>query len=154
MSGSNSGYFYLPIEHWSPRYDENFFTVKVKGKEKLTNQPRSIPKVLLGGITKRNHPAVYYRIEVYSQQKMHICLRRYSHFEWLHHRFLSSSSELLSLFPPKTCPCQIQNEEFLQNRQEELKEYILDVLSRPNYAGHDAMHEFLELDSFQEERIM
>lgn len=148
-----SHHHYLSIEHWSPRYDEKFFTAKMTGKEKLTSQPQPIPEALQGNYMK-NHPAIYYRIEVYSQQKKHVCLRRYSHFEWLHQRLLllpsedsSSRKNDLSL-PPKTCPWQIHNEEFLQNRLEELREYILDALSRPDFARDDAMREFLELNSF------
>mmetsp|Transcript_4794 Transcript_4794/g.7409 ORF Transcript_4794/g.7409 Transcript_4794/m.7409 type:complete len:151 (+) Transcript_4794:340-792(+) len=144
---------YLPIEHWSPRYDEEFFTVKITEKKSLNSQP-NLP-ASLGGNT--NHPAVYYCIEVYSKNKKHVCLRRYSHFKWLHEHFLASvrlpkkangiSEADLSL-PPTTCPWQIHNEDFLQIRLEGLQDYLREALSLPGFAQEHFVQKFLELENF------
>jgi len=140
---------YLSKEHWSPRYDSTFFTTQIVGKELLVVAP---PAGLGGG--KSNHPAVYFRIEVFSEHRKHICLRRYSQFKWLHEQLKKSpisSQEPLSL-PPGQCPWQYPtNDDFLQIRLDALREYLSDVLARPGYARHDAIRLFLELDKFEEE---
>ncbi len=141
---------YLAKEHWSPRYDSTFFTSQLNGKE-ILDEPPTIP-IGLGG--KSNHPAVYFRIEVFCEQKKHICLRRYSQFKWLHEQLKSSPPRAANQeehdlsMPPGSCPWQVQNEEFLQVRLEALRDYLSDVLARPGYARHPAMRFFLELDKF------
>lgn len=146
---------YLPIEHWSPRYDEEFFTVKITGKEKLNIRPK-LPGSLGGNA---NHPAMYYRIEVYCKSRKHICLRRYSQFKWLHQQLLTSArfdekntaagtiSQVDFSFPPAPCPWQIHSEDFLQIRLEDLQDYLRDALSQPGFAQRSAMKDFLELDN-------
>jgi hypothetical protein len=141
---------YLAKEHWSPRYDSTFFTMQVTGKELLSSPPPA-PDAIDG---KDSHPSVYFQVHVFSEQKEHACLRRYSQFKWLHQTLISSpppeaSHEEHSLsLPPGTCPWQSQDAEFLQVRLEELRDYLRDVLARPGYAKHPAIRLFLELDKF------
>jgi hypothetical protein len=142
---------YLANEHWSSRYDSTFFTNRLTGMEILQQSPM-LPDGLYGG--KSNFPATYFRIEVFCEQKSHICMRRYSQFKWLHSELMSSPPKAahqeehqLSL-PPGTCPWQGQDEEFLQCRLEALREYLSDVLARPGYARHPAIRVFLELEKF------
>ena len=49
------------------------------------------------------------------------------------------------VFPPKTCPWQTQDEDFAQNRLEELREFLTDALKRPGVASHPAVKQFLLL---------
>jgi hypothetical protein len=147
---------YLAREHWSPRYDSTFFTIQITGAEKLTRPP-SIPQGMSG---KANHPAFYFQVEVFSEQKKHVCLRRYSHFKWLHEVLHTSppseaqhEDEPLRL-PPGSCPWQVQDEEFITTRLDALRDYLRDVLSRPGYARHPAVRTFLELASFEQQSTM
>ena len=97
---------FLSYEHWSPRYDDTFFTIKMDSTELFHSKPppkttstssrNSLPEAesaeqnvvsneeeQCGGNT--NFPAYYYKIEVYcSRQPSYVIYRRYSQFHWLY----------------------------------------------------------------------
>jgi hypothetical protein len=141
---------YLPKDCWSPRYDSTFYTVKMEGHQQHVATAPSVPLTIRG---KSNLPAYYYILGVYREHEKKTIARRYSHFRWLY--------EQIRLFPPMdaqdpqaapihmppgSCPFQWQNEAFAKNRQEELAEFLDDVLQRPGYASHPAVLAFLELE--------
>lgn len=119
-------------------------------------------------------PAIYFNLRVQCAHQEHSCPRRYSQFRRLYDdlRFHAKSVQQLShesqaqkkgnrdqntnrdddcrdlYIPPKTCPFQPMDEEFLDVRQKELYEFIDDLLKRPVYVNHPSVHAFLELDHF------
>jgi len=165
---------YLPKDLWSPRYDGNFFTVKVEGKQKITseselpsaNETSSNNAILIGG--KTNLPAYYYQVIVYREHEKRTLLRRYSQFKWLYEQLVADPPPLPASMsdedqvaavaamaakgrismPPGTCSLfQRQDDAFAQNRVEQLDSFLQDVLGRPGYASHPACRAFLELSS-------
>jgi len=147
--------FYLTPKIWSHRFENRFFTLKMDHRSTALEAPPHDSDI--GGRTKL--PAYYYEIEICpgsgdAQQ----VLRRYSEFEWLYHKLQSSpppngSSEALDSFPtlpPKTSFCQTQSDEFRFDRQIELLEFLDDALTRPGYAQHPAVKQFLLLNRLEE----
>mmetsp|Transcript_3832 Transcript_3832/g.5536 ORF Transcript_3832/g.5536 Transcript_3832/m.5536 type:complete len:158 (+) Transcript_3832:194-667(+) len=147
---------YLAPKHWSPRYDDAFFTVKIVGRQKMTSSPLSNDQGIGG---KTHHPAVYYEVQVLRAQEIFTIYRRYSNFKWLY--------EQITKFPPSpeeennntlddapiempsgTCLFQPQDEEFLQQRMEDLAEFVNNVLERPGYACHPSVSKFFQLHEF------
>lgn len=134
---------YLVPEHWSPRYENTTFTVKVEQTVLMSSAPSS--SSFVGG--KSNFPAYYFKVDVFCARKTRSVCRRYSQFQWLYKRLprIDDNGELPPL-PPGTCFCQPQNETFAQNRLEQLREFLRDILQRPGYSSHPAVITFLELD--------
>lgn len=141
---------YLPNDHWSPRYDSAFYTVKVEGKQHFIKPPQNIPRKLAG----KSGPAYYYCVVVYCEHNKRILLRRYSHFKWLFEAIQENpptepqlpGAAMIKL-PPGTCPFQRQDEDFAKIRMEELSDFLQELLARPGYASHAAVVAFLELGS-------
>jgi hypothetical protein len=146
---------YLPKDFWSPRYDSNFYTLALEGKQYVESDLPVAPAAVGG---KKSLPAYYYEIVVYREHDRKRVLRRYSQFKWLHEQILAhppppgetaAAEETVEgpfpRFPPGSCPFQWQDEVFAQNRMEQLAEYIANMLSRPGYARHPAVVAFLEL---------
>jgi hypothetical protein len=139
---------YLPKDVWSPRYDSTFFSIKLAGKELLTEPPEGHQD--LGG--KTSFPAYYYDVVVFQERTQKSVHRRYSEFKWLYDQVSkhpptdeqAPNAEPLRM-PPGTCPFQWQNEDFAQNRLEALAEFMGVLLERPGYAAHPAVLTFLEL---------
>ena len=128
---------FLPKDQWSPRFDATFFSVSIEGYERRSEQPLVEPPVA------SSVPAVYYKLVVYREHQQTIQWRRFSQFVWLHHQ-LSTIADLPSL-PPKTCPWQPIDDAFLQNRQSELSDYLVDLLAVPGVATHPSLQIFLQL---------
>ena len=51
-------------------------------------------------------------------------------------------------FPPKTCLFTNIDEEFLDNRQDELLSFLEDLLKIANCSEHQVVRDFLDLDKF------
>ena len=151
---SSQELLFLSFESWSPRFDSNFYTIKMEHKESLSSIPTTSerPEQVPG---KHHHPAYYYIINVFRERQQHSVFRRYSQFQWLYDELQKSNHTQPShsdeerippmVFPPKTCPWQTQDEDFAQNRLEELREFLTDALKRPGVASHPAVKQFLLL---------
>lgn len=144
--------FYLLPEDWSKRYDHTFFTVKLESCKELTTPPTGMEGI--GG--KTNHPAVYFALTIFCQHKKRTLYRRYSNFVWMNEQLKASpplvsdgSADAPLSLPPGTCFFQKQDDAFLQNRLEELQEYVRSLLKKQGYAKHPAVVSFFELDRFQ-----
>ena len=114
---------FLSYEHWSPRYDDTFFTIKMESAELFDSKPP--PKRLSTSLSRNslseeeasesvvgvsndedigqgntNFPAYYYKIEIFcSRQPSYVIYRRYSQFHWLYKQLQtvqSSSSSTTS----------------------------------------------------------
>lgn len=150
-SSSSQELLFLSFESWSPRFDSNFYTIKIDHKKSLTSAVTESTETIPG---KRHHPAYYYKIEVFREKQQHSVLRRYSQFQWLYDQLQQYSQAQEEhdeedippmVFPPKTCPWQSQDEVFAQNRLEELRDFLTDALRRPRMASHPAVKQFLQL---------
>jgi hypothetical protein len=131
---------YLAHEDWSPRYETTFYTVKVQAVELLDSAPATLNSVISG---KSNHPAYYYRIDVYCGHSTRSVFRRYSQFHCLYKQLPRAAKVSM---PPGTCFCQPQEQAFAANRLEQLREFLRDVLQTPGYASHPSVAAFLELN--------
>jgi len=155
--------FYLQPEHWSPRYDESFFTVKVDTHARLTVPADPLPMHpdLRKMATSRFHPACYYQVKVMYGRQVKVMWRRFAQFRWLYEQVLiryplASAMTVLAdwereqpviPFPGKTWIWEWpHSEEFEEARNVGLDSFLRDLLSRPGYATHPAVVDFLELD--------
>lgn len=133
---------------WSPRFGDTFFTfslvsrIRIMSKEYLPFEKESF---------EGNHhfPAIYYKIVIkYGSHEITV-LRRYSQFYNLYKElrkrsdFGSKASE--TYFPPKTCLFQHIDDDFLDDREEELENFLDGVLKRTAYANIPAVRKFLGL---------
>jgi len=147
--------YYLSEKIWSHRFEKRFFTIKCDDPS-TSYETSPYSESDIGGRTKL--PAFYYTVEVCAGSTDPLKIfRRYSEFEWLHHKLksdplLSASSsadenaKMFPTLPPKTSFCQVQTDDFRHDRQIELKEFLDDVLSTPGCARHPAMKSFLLLN--------
>ena len=124
-----------------------------------------------------SHPAVYYCLRIESGHRTQNVWRRYSQFRHLCHRAASSPPPpspdpheveaerkrggLWSAFPPRqvaggpclAIPCVTsrddwKDEDFIEQRQEDLGRFLRDLLTRRGYCSHPFVVDFLELDGF------
>ena len=85
---------YLEYGDWSPRYQDTFYTVRLRHFELCNSPPTAaddtattarVPKTTLGG--KTNFPAYYYKVEVFcGRRDPRAVFRRYSQFKWLYEK--------------------------------------------------------------------
>jgi hypothetical protein len=139
---------YLSHEDWSARYESSFFTIKMDSVEQRGEAPPMDPMIT----GKTNHPAYYFQIDVFCEYTTRPVFRRYSHFKWLFHQLCGSPpsqerGEEPLIMPPGSCFFMPQDEKFAENRMEQLREFMRDLLQRPGYATHPAVIVFLELDT-------
>ena len=131
-----------------------------------SSHPTQNYSFLLGG--NNSFPAVYFNLKVQCGHQEHICPRRYSQFRKLyddlrHTKPVQESQGRQNRrgnvdkntdrfrdlhIPPKSCPFQPIDEEFLNVRQKELYEFMDDLLKRPGYVNHPSVRSFLDLDHF------
>lgn len=147
-----SDLMYLPESHWSPRYDSTFYTIQFNGFTLVRDNPPSVPPKIQG---KTSLPAYYYSITVCREHEKRILQRRYSQFWWLFQQITSHPPVVLPpnplaakpiQMPSGTCPLfQWQDDNFAATRQEQLSQFMDDILGRPGYANHTAVKVFLEL---------
>lgn len=143
---------FLPKDQWSKRFDSNFYTVKID-KYKLFHVHPDGAETGMPIEGRSSFPAHYFEISVYRGHETKRVWRRYSQFKWLYGILVNEKpiSEVIETskplsFPPGSCPFfQDHSESFLQNRMNELEEFLTDALSRPGYASHPAVIRFLSL---------
>lgn len=149
---------YLPQGFWSSEYDDSFFSVKIEGKELLSELPPE-PSFSVGRTTL---PAFYFKVKVFRGRETKIVMRRFSQFYWLYSQVkarppieqgggLDSNAPLL--MPKKSSFFDFdffdfykdRSETFANSRQKQLEKFLADLLGRPGYANHPAVIMFLEL---------
>ena len=135
---------YLEKNQWSRRFDSTFFSFTVDQATLLTEPPQ-LPATLKG---KYNHPAIYFELNVYCENRTVSIQRRYSHFRWLSQRLQEANLNAgpLPRLPPGTCPFQKIDEDFLKNRKDELGEFLNDLLTMPGVSQHPYVVTFLSLE--------
>ena len=145
--------FYLSKEDWSPRFDSTFFTIDF-GPRIECDTSKDIPRADIEGNS--DHPAVYYRITILYGHESRTLLRRYSQFYHFYKRLLHDPPESLTTvasgrhplsIPPKTCLFQKVDQDFLDEREEDLGFFLKDLLGRPGYVEHPIVQAFLEMPS-------
>lgn len=155
--------------------DENR-TCKQNGAALSSNDSRAHRRRSIGG--RSSHPAIYYCLEIQCGHRTRTIWRRYSQFRSLCRRAATSPppptssdpheveaerkrGDLWSVFPPRQVasgPCFVipcitskdawKDEDFIEERQEELGRFLRDLLTRRGYCNHPNVVEFLELDGF------
>lgn len=157
---------FLPEEQWSPRYEKQFYTIRMS-KYKIVHSTYEIMadaenlfrddddddscSSIFGFCNpKKKYPAVYYEIEVRSGTKRHTCLRRYSQF---HHlcKTLDPRGEmdgLMKSLPPKTAPFfhNDTDDDFIEERMAGLYSFMRGVLLRQECLNNPLVQQFLRLN--------
>mmetsp|Transcript_32256 Transcript_32256/g.59609 ORF Transcript_32256/g.59609 Transcript_32256/m.59609 type:complete len:160 (-) Transcript_32256:952-1431(-) len=155
---------FLPEDQWSPRYEEQFYTIRMK-KYTTLHSPAEAAKrntdpfgdddaCSLFGLCnngKKKYPAVYYEIEVLNGTTSHTCLRRYSQFHHLCKKLDDDpSGEILGCLrkslPPKTAPFHKESDDFLEERMVGLHAFLRDLLIRQECVNNPLIEQFLELN--------
>lgn len=90
---------YLVDEDWSPRFEGQFFTVKMEAAELLSSAPASTANPKIGA--KSTFPAYYYKIDVFCGYTTRSVFRRYSQFYWLYNQLPRDNSEAAPVMPPE-----------------------------------------------------
>lgn len=145
---------YLPDDKWSPRYEQQFYTIQMKKYSKL-NKPPSTEDIftqescqLFCGQPK--FPAVYYSIEISCGSSKHTCLRRYSQFLSLCNKFDPTGKLCIRARLPPKSPFRETTDEFISVRMEGLYNFLNDLLMRQESVGNQLVAQFLELDVFRQ----
>jgi hypothetical protein len=145
---------FLAFENWSPRFEKHFFTFQMQSvglqssapssnsSDETTTSTRS-DMVVVGG--KTNHPAYYYRIDIYCGHERATIYRRYSQFYWLYKTLAPLGRDEPLSMPPGSCFWRPQDDAFAKNRMDQLSEFLEDALKMPDMASHPAVFSFLEL---------
>ncbi len=144
---------YLQEKDWSPRFADSFFTFTLNSRTLHNHIPEEDTGSFLTG-SSQSHPAIYYNIVVKCGKNVRQCPRRYSQFHSLYEelrktsprRGIASNDQPLHI-PGKTCFFQTIDEDFLDERQEDLARFLDDVLKRPYYVSHPTLLTFLGFDS-------
>jgi len=112
--------------------------------------------VLVGNSSRKSSSAWYYHIKLtIGSSEPHYILRRFSDFVWLYNRLknspllISKETNNLPPLPPKTYHCQKQTEEFRNNRQDELYDFLTETLRYTEFSQHSAMKQFLRIDELE-----
>ena len=152
---------YLSESRWSPRFETQFFTIRMNAYTTLDKPPSSSDHDdTFGGGTNDecslfcNHhntkfPAVYYKIEVLRGNTHHTCFRRYSQFLHLCD-MIDATGEMHRLLPPKTLLFHKDSPQFLDERMEGLYKFLTDALLRPECVNNKWVEAFLELSNSDE----
>ena len=162
---------FLPEDKWSPRYETQFYSIRLNKYTTLNRPPDIISKhhendndTLFGEENEcsifdfcnshQKYPAVYYEIEVMSGSKTHTCLRRYSQFYYLCKK-LDPSGEmgLKKSLPPKTNNPLLLfhqskrdfDDDFLKERMDGLYAFLRGLLIRQECVNNPLIEQFLEL---------
>jgi hypothetical protein len=120
---------FLPESKWSPRYESQFYTIRMNSYVTLDKPPQEEEEDAVGqnntfgndnddictlfklcnilnDTPNKTFPAVYYKIEVLRGNSSHTILRRYSQFVYLHHKIFDTiiiqNTKHISKLPPKT----------------------------------------------------
>lgn len=154
----NNIMMFLPESKWSPRYETQFYTIRMNSYTILdkTTSPSDDTTFGTDECSLCNHdkksPAVYYKIEVLRGNTQHTCLRRYSQFLYLYNKIHTTERDDTHKrhLPPKTGPFHRDSPEFLEERMEGLYKFLLDVLLRPECVNNKWVEAFLELGASDE----
>jgi hypothetical protein len=151
---------FLPVDKWSPRYDKQFYTIRM---DKYTIVDRPPTTSTSGDVfsdtcnfldicgSKNNFPAVYYEISVFCGTEHNTCLRRYSQFQQLCNKLdPNGSMGIKKLLPQKTHPFHKDTDAFLVERMEGLYRFMKDILVRPECVNNSLIEQFLDLQVFSE----
>ncbi|KAL7483849.1 hypothetical protein ACHAW6_009492 [Cyclotella cf. meneghiniana] len=144
---------YLPEDKWSSRYDNHFYTIKMKTYTTLDNPPQTVDTFhqdtcqLLGVCGRAKFPAIYYAIDVFSGTDHRTCLRRYSQFRQLCNKIDPNGAlGIRAKLPPKTGPFHKDTSDFLEDRLNGLNAFMREVLTRQDSVGNSLVEQFLELN--------
>ncbi len=153
---------YLTEKEWSSRYGSDFFTISLTSRSVFESTPADNAEN--PNVDHFHHPAVYFNIIVKCGREEKLCQRRYSQFRQLYDDILKNSQStnnersyrssttqgaLQALhFPPKTCFFTKMDEESLDIRQEELFDFLKNLLKIPSASEHPVVREFLRLNDF------
>ena len=166
---------FLPESKWSPRYESQFYTIRMNSYVTLDKPPEEDEEAGQNNTTfgndnddictffricnilntpNKTFPAVYYKIEVLQGNSSHTILRRYSQFVYLRHKIYDSiminNSKDINKLPPKTGPffntTNNANEEFVYERMEGLYKFLVGLLMQPECVNNKWIEAFLELD--------
>mmetsp|Transcript_8251 Transcript_8251/g.23741 ORF Transcript_8251/g.23741 Transcript_8251/m.23741 type:complete len:184 (+) Transcript_8251:291-842(+) len=157
---------YLSRDDWSPRFDSSFFTVEIESYEKLSYPPPAEHDQASVIQCKTSHPAYYYQISVFCEHEKWIVPRRYSQFQWMRNQLCKTKGTPTNgnnsttrtrnhgnavatenpPLPTGTCFFEVQNASFAQRRQQQLNDFLDDILTQPGNSFHGAVVTFLELD--------
>jgi hypothetical protein len=152
MASPTAPRMFLAFENWSPRFEKHFFTFQMQSVGLQSSAPSSNSSdetttssdmVVVGG--KENHPAYYYRIDIYCGHERATIYRRYSQFYWLYKTLAPFGRDEPLIMPPGSCFWRSQDDAFAKNRMGQLSEFLEDALKRPDMASHPAVFSFLEL---------
>jgi hypothetical protein len=146
---------FLPESKWSPRYETQFYTIRMNTYTTLAKPTPSSSSDHDDDTTfgndecslcnqKNKFPAVYYKIEVLRGNTQHTCLRRYSQFVYLCNK-IDATGELRRHLPPKAGLFHKDSPEFLEQRMKELYKFLMNVLTRPECVNDKWVEAFLEL---------
>ena len=132
---------------WSPRFGEQFYTVRIARYLKCETPPTNDSfasdecSCLSPG---RNRPAVYYEIAIQWGNSSCSVYRRYSQFHYLRKK-LDHTGSLGLVLPSKTSLFHEDTDEFLNTRLEELYSFLLKALVLRECSGNALVERFLGL---------
>lgn len=144
---------FLPESKWSPRYETQFYTIRMNSYTTLEKPPDHAAadttfgndECSLCNHNKTKFPAVYYKIEVLRGHTQHTILRRYSQFLYLCKK-IDATGEMHKHLPPKAgLLFHKDSPEFLSVRMEGLYKFLMNVLLRPECVNDKWVEAFLEL---------
>ena len=152
---------FLPEDKWSPRYETQFYTIRMNKYTTLNGPPKTTNESTQFGEenecslfdfcnSHKKYPAVYYEIEVMCGSTTHTCLRRYSQFYYLCKK-LDPSGEmgLKKSLPPKTYPLFSQStnddDDFFEERMDGLYAFLRGLLIRQECVHNPWIEQFLDL---------
>jgi len=150
---------FLPEDKWSPRYEEQFYTIRMK-RFKTINNSSELPysdfdtedTCSIFGINVCNNnkrfPAIYYQIEVLCGTKQYTILRRYSQFVQLCKKLdPNNTMKIKNNLPPKSPLLMFHNPTKLDyyKRMESLYTFMNDLLTRQEFVDNILIMQFLEL---------
>lgn len=153
---------FLPEDKWSSRYEEQFYTIRMKGyvtiyspselpTSDLFNDDDNMVCSIFGLCNNsKKFPAVYYQIQVFRGPKSYIVLRRYSQFVTLCKKLDPCGTlQLKKSLPPKSHPL-LFTEVPLTKRILGLYNFLNDILTRQECVNNVLIEQFLELNREEE----
>lgn len=145
---------FLPDDKWSPRYEQQFYTIHINTYTKLDKPPLTESTFDDDSChflcSKPKFPAIYYNIEILCGTEKHTCLRRYSQFVSLSNKFDPTGKlGVRDKLPPKTGSFHNASEFFLDERMNRLYAFLREMLTRQEAVGSSLVEQFLELGVFK-----
>ena len=158
---------FLPEDKWSPRYETQFYTIRMKKYIIVFNSPAELgidsifgqsddDNCSLFGIcnkSSKTFPVVYYEIEVLCGTKQHTILRRYSQFDALCKGIDSNNNmNIRNTLPSKNITIstlfhKLPNDDFLNKRMVGLYNFMTKLLVRQECVNNPLVSQFLELNT-------